>query len=316
VAAAYPVDPARVQVTGISMGGFGTTKMVTRHPDVFASGGVAVGGEQQDVNVVNDRLDEYPLGRLFAPVVQNLQDTPVLLATGSADVDPGNAAATAFYEQLRSVGDEAHLKTYLEHSHEPAVLDESTPQLLDMWQRARATPVPPRVSYGFDTSWDFGPLVDDGAYWLDALRPRTGTQGTATAEALTLPRSTTTLTETASTGGDPLARSAYTLLDSLRRVTGARPRSNTLTLGLTDVGSGRVDLTGLHVDRGRRYCVDVSTDGGSTVTLAGLDFRGGTVAGAPARVGANSVVLTLPAGTTHVVIAPRGVAPAPGTPCS
>jgi poly(3-hydroxybutyrate) depolymerase len=316
VAAAYPVDPSRVQVTGISMGGFGTTKMVTRHPDVFASGGVAVGGEQQDVNVVNDRLDQYPLNRLFAPVVPNLQDTPVLLATGVADVDPATSAATAFYEQLRAVGDEAHLKDYLLRSHEPEVLDDSTHQLVAMWQRAGVTPVPPRVSYTFDTTWDFGPLVDDGAYWLDALRPRTGTQGTATAEALTLPRTTTTLTESRSTGGSALDRSLYVLLDSLRQATGARPRSNTLTLGLTDVASGSVTLTGLQVDRGRRYCVDVTTDGGSTVTLAGLDFRGDTVAGAPAQVSADSVVLTLPAGSSHVVLAPAGVAPAPGTPCS
>jgi hypothetical protein len=52
------------------------------------------------------------------------------------------------------------------------------------------------------------------------------------------------------------------------------------------------------------------------VTLAGLDFRGSTVAGAPAKVTAGAVVLTVPAGTSSVVIAPRGVSPAPGTPCS
>jgi hypothetical protein len=316
VTTAYAVDATRVQVTGISMGGFGTTKMVTRHPDVFASGGVAVGGEQQDVDVVNDRLDQYPITRLLAPVVRNLQDTPVLLATGVADVDPATSAATAFYEQLRAIGDEAHLKDYLEHSHEPEVLDLSTPQLLAMWQRARVTPVPPRVSYTFDTSWDYGPLVDDGAYWLDALRPRTGTQGTATVEALTLPRSTTALTESRSTGGSALDRSLYVLLDSLRQVTGARPTRNALTLGLTDVTSGRVDLGRLRVDPARRYCVDATSDGTATVTLAGLDLRGHTVAGAPAQVTATGVVLTLPAGTTHVVVAPRGVTPAPGTPCA
>jgi hypothetical protein len=158
--------------------------------------------------------------------------------------------------------------------------------------------------------------VDDGAYWVDDLRPRTGTQGTATAEALTLPRSTTRLTETRSMGGNAATRGAYVLLDSLRKVTGARATSNTLTLGLTDVASGTVALGGLRVDRGRRYCVDVTTDGTSRVTLAGLDFRGSTVAGAPAQVTAGAVVLTLPAGTNHVVIAPRGVAPAPGTACA
>jgi hypothetical protein len=315
-AARYPTDATRVDVTGISMGGFGTTKMATRHPDVFASGGVAVGGEQQDVDVVNDRLDQYPLNRLFAPVVANLQDTPMLLATGIADVDPATSAATAFYEQLRAVGDEAHLKDYLMRTHEPAVLDDSTPQLRAMWQRSRVNPTPPRVSYTFDTSWWFGPLVDDGAYWIDGLRPRTGTQGAATAEALTLPRTLTSLTETSSTGGSPVDRSTYSLLDSLRRATGARPTSNTLTLSLTDIARGSVRLAGLHVDRGRRYCVDVTSDGPSTVSLTGVDFRGSTVAGAPSSVTAGAVTLTLPSGSTAVVIAPAGVDPAPGRACA
>jgi pimeloyl-ACP methyl ester carboxylesterase len=314
-AARYPTDATRVDVTGISMGGFGTTKMATRHPDVFASGGVAVGGEQQDVDVVNDRLDQYPLNRLFAPVVGNLQDTPMVLATGIADVDPATSAATAFYEQLRAVGDEAHLKDYLMRTHEPAVLDDTTPQLRAMWQRSRVNPTPPRVTYTFDTSWWFGPLVDDGAYWVDDLRTRTGTQGTVTAEALTLPRTPTSLTETSSTGGSPADRSSYLLLDSLRQAAGQQPTSNTLTLGLTDIARGVMRLAGLHVDAGRRYCVDVTSDGTSTVALTGVDFRGSTVAGAPSSVTAGSLTLTLPSGTSHVVVAPAGVDPAPGQGC-
>jgi hypothetical protein len=184
-----------------------------------------------------------------------------------------------------------------------------------MWQRSKVNPTPPRVNYTFDTSWWFGPLVDDGAYWIDGLRPRTGTQGTATAEALTLPRTTTSLTETSSTGGSPVDRSSYSLLDSIRQATGRRPTSNTLTLGLTDVARGTVRLTGLHVDNGRRYCVDVTSDGSSTVALTGVDFRGSTVAGAPSTVSAGAVTLSLPSGTSSVVIAPAGGAPAPGQAC-
>lgn len=316
VTAAYPVDRTRVNVTGISMGGFGTTKMATRHPDVFASGGVAVGGEQQDVNVVNDRLDQYPLNRLFAPVVANLQDTPMLLATGVADVDPATSAATAFYEQLRSVGDEAHLKDYLERSHEPEVLDDSTPQLLAMWQHARTNPVPPRVNYTFDTNWWYGPLIDDGAYWVHALRPRSSSQGGAVAEAFTLPRATTSLTETSSTGGDPTTRSAYALLDSTRQVTGQRPTRNALTLALTDVSQATVDLSHLNVDLSRRYCVNLTTDGTSAVRLTGLNFAGHAVAGAPATRTATSITVNLVQGTTRVVIAPDGVNPDPGRGCT
>jgi poly(3-hydroxybutyrate) depolymerase len=316
-AAAYPTESTQVQAAGISMGGFGTTKITTRHPDVFASGGVAVGGEQNIVEVDNDQLTKYPIDRFLTPGVErNLQDTPMLLAAGALDADGGGTAATAFYELLRQVGDEAHLKTYLERSHEVEVLDYSTPQLLAMWQHSRVNPVPPRVNYTFDTSWSFPPLVDDGAYWLDGLQPRTGTQATATAEALTLPRRLTTLDESFSTGGSTLDRSEYTLRDLLRQVTGQRPTGNALSLGLTDIARGQVDLSGLRVSTGRRYCVDVTSDGASTVVLRGADFSGDTLAGAPGRVSGSTVTFTVPAGTTHVVLAPRGVPPAPGLPCS
>lgn len=316
-AARYPTDATRVHVAGISMGGFGSTKMATRHPDVFASGGVAVGAEQQDINVVNDRLESYPLNRFFAPVIQNLQDTPMLIAAGSADADPATSTANAFYQQLRLAGDEAHLKTYLLRTHEPEVLDDSTPQLLAMWQRTRSAPVPARISYSFDTNWWFGGvLVDDGSYWLDGLRPRTGTQGRADVEALTLPRSLTTLTESRTAGGSPADRSAYTLQDSLRKVTGQRPTSNALTAALTGVQTADLDLAALRVDRTKRYCVDVTSDGSSTIVLTGLNFRGLQVAGAPATVTASRVTLRVPAGTSHVVLAPSGTPPAPGSACS
>ncbi len=33
----YPVDPARVYLTGLSMGGFGSWNLASRHPDWFAA---------------------------------------------------------------------------------------------------------------------------------------------------------------------------------------------------------------------------------------------------------------------------------------
>jgi len=70
----YAVDPSRVHLVGISMGGFGATKMAVRHADVFADASVFVGGEEGDANVVNDRLADGTLTRAVAQVVGNLQD--------------------------------------------------------------------------------------------------------------------------------------------------------------------------------------------------------------------------------------------------
>ncbi len=40
----YPVDPNRLYVTGLSMGGFGTWDIITRHPDLFAAAMPICGG--------------------------------------------------------------------------------------------------------------------------------------------------------------------------------------------------------------------------------------------------------------------------------
>lgn len=311
----YAVDVDRVHLLGISMGGFGATKMAVRHADVFADTSVFVGGEEGDVNVVNDRVVDYPVTRAVADVVGNLQDTPVLFGASAADADPLGASASVVYEQLRQVGDEAHLKQYLLGTHEPQIVDYAVPQMTQLWKRSVRQAVPARVRYGFDTSWDFGPLVDDGSAWLQGLQPASGTQGTATADARTLPRALTALEETMSNGGSPADRSLYLLRDSLRTTTGARAVENALTLGLTGVSSATVDLAALQVDTARRYCLDLTSDGPATVRLTGLALSGLAVAGVPAAANGSDLVLTVPSGTTAAVVAPPGTDPAPGTAC-
>ena len=86
-------------------------------------------------------------------------------------------------------------------------------------------------------------------------------------------------------------------------------------MDLTTLASGQVDLKNLYVDLNRRYCVNVQSDGPTTVVLTGGSFSGHTVAGAPARVTPTAVTLSVPAGTSSVVVAPRGVQPAPGRGC-
>lgn len=311
----YAIDTSRVHLVGISMGGFGATKMAVRHPDVFADASVFVGGEQGDVNVVNDQLTKYPVTRAVADVVGNLQDTPMLFAASTADADPGGAAASVLYQQLRQLGDEAHLKQYLLGTHEPAIVDFAVPQMLALWQRTARPTVPPRLRYGFDTSWDFSPLVDNGVAWLRGLQPASGTQGTATADARTLPRALTSLTETTSTGGSAADRSAYLLRDSMQQPAGSRAVENALSLGLTGVRTATVDLGPLQVDLGRRYCVDITSNGAATVRLTGRPLDGLTVVGVPATHVGQDVVLAAPAGATAAVLAPPGVGAAPGTPC-
>jgi predicted peptidase len=40
----YNIDPARVSITGLSMGGFGTWEMICRYPELFSAAGPVCGG--------------------------------------------------------------------------------------------------------------------------------------------------------------------------------------------------------------------------------------------------------------------------------
>lgn len=54
----YPIDPSRVYVTGVSMGGFGTWDLITRFPDRFAAAVPICGGG--DAGAV-DRIKHVPV---------------------------------------------------------------------------------------------------------------------------------------------------------------------------------------------------------------------------------------------------------------
>ncbi|GAC1540022.1 MAG: hypothetical protein NVS3B12_26660 [Acidimicrobiales bacterium] len=312
----YAIDRDRVHLVGISMGGFGATKAAVRHPDVFADASVFVGGEQGDINVVNDNLTKYPITRAADPAtVGNLQDTPMLFGASAADADAGGAAASTLYTQLRQLGDEAHLKQYLAGTHEPAIIDLAVPQMVAQWQRSARPAVPARITYSFDTTWNSPNNLHDRYAWLRDLRPATGTDGTAAAEALTLPRTVTSLTETTSAGGSATDRSAYLLRDSLRHATAARPVSNTLDLSTSNLSASTVDLGPLHVDTHSRYCLDLTTDIATTVELTGVNFTGLDTAGVPSIPNAAGLLLHVPAGTTHAVLHPSALPGDPGTAC-
>ncbi len=312
----YAIDTSRVHLVGISMGGFGATKAAVRHADIFADASVFVGGEQGDVNVINDNLAKYPITRAADPsTVGNLQDTPLLLGASAADADAGGAAAATLYAQLRQLGDEAHLKQYLAGTHEPAIIDFAVPQMVPLWQRSVRPAVPARVRYSFDTTWDSPGLVHNSSAWLQHLHPAVGTDGSADAEALTLPRTVTALTETTSTGGSAIDRSIYLLRDSLRQLISSRPVSNSLSLTTSNLTSSSVDLSRLQVNTARRYCLSLTTDTATTVSLTGRNFTGLDLTGAPSTRTATTLTIQLQPGHTQAVLAPHGQPAALGAPC-
>jgi predicted peptidase len=117
----YRIDPTRVYVTGISMGGYGSWHAAVDRPDLYAAV-VSVSGS-------GFGMAELPEG--FQPCA--MADIPVLAVHGAEDpisLPEANLALIAGYEQecgtsveVRMLPDQGHFGTFVEAYRDPSIYD-------------------------------------------------------------------------------------------------------------------------------------------------------------------------------------------------
>ncbi|MCW3016740.1 MAG: putative penicillin acylase [Solirubrobacterales bacterium] len=167
VARHYRLDPARSAVSGYSMGGFGTYRLLARWPDLFARGFAVVGVP----GTVSDQL-------------ASLRNTPLMTWNAAGDelvnildseqaVADLAAAGVRFTSFLFPVADHLTLATNDEYGVGAAFLGDH-----------HVERDPPHVTYVVDTKEDSAPAraIADHAYWVSDLTARDPT-ATATIDA-------------------------------------------------------------------------------------------------------------------------------------
>jgi pimeloyl-ACP methyl ester carboxylesterase len=256
VAQHYPLDPSWTVVSGYSMGGFGTYRLLARWPDLFARGFSVVGVPGS----VDDQL-------------VSLRNTPLLAWNSTADelvrIDESEAAVTAdtaagirFQENLFLTADHLTL----------AGNDEYGPGA-DWLGTARVDRSPAHISYVVDPTEDsaLARTVADHAYWIAGLQPRSTGDATVDAvsqafgvgDAAVLPLAHGA---GALTGGE-IPAMAYMSRTQAWGPTPLAPKRNVLVVTATNLAAVTVDVA-----RARLTCaVDlvVHTDGPLDVTLGG-----------------------------------------------
>jgi hypothetical protein len=168
VARHHPIDPTWVAVTGYSMGGFGTYRLLARYPDLFSRGFSIVGRPGSASNQLPS-LRHTPLMKWNAGA-----DELVQVTTAEEAHDDLVAAGVPHVYWLFPTADHLTLATN----------DEFAPGA-DFLGAARAESDPAHVTYVVDPSQDNAGagVVADGAYWLSDLRVRDEGQGTGAIEA-------------------------------------------------------------------------------------------------------------------------------------
>lgn len=102
----YAVDPARVYLTGLSMGGLGTWFIATQHPQRFAAIAPICGAE----GVWAFEMLESRLGRIA--------HLPIWTFHGALDTVVPITVTVQIVEALRALGSEVHFTVYPDAGHD------------------------------------------------------------------------------------------------------------------------------------------------------------------------------------------------------
>lgn len=171
----YDTDPDRVFVSGYSMGGYGTVRMATLHPDRFAGYVNWMGptGDEYNGTPLAGQLSEAPIGVI--DILGNLRNLPGIMAYAAEDELVLVPQAIEMESRLR-----AHSNPYRFYLY--PVADHVILPVLDDWSKESAYTKdlsrdrdPARVTFRYDPWFDSPDLgiVHDRAYWVSAIRNRT-----------------------------------------------------------------------------------------------------------------------------------------------
>ena len=117
VTARYAVDPSRIYLTGLSMGGYGTWHLAARYPDRFAAIAPVCGGGLASAG--------------FPDKARALRGVPVWAFHGALDTTVPVAESRRLVDALRAAGGDARLTIYPDAGHDSWTPTYADPALYD-----------------------------------------------------------------------------------------------------------------------------------------------------------------------------------------
>jgi len=270
VARHFPIDADWVTVSGYSMGGFGTYRLMARYPDLFSRGFSVVG----EPGTVDDQL-------------VSLRNTPVMAWNATADELVNLNTAESAHEDLVAADVDHRYWQFPTADHLTLAANDEYLPGADFLGEHRVDRDPATVSYVVDPREDSLDVIADHAYWLSELEVR-DPDGAPTGSIEVHSHGFGVAPSTAHdrdpgagvlTGGQNQAMPYVTR--GVERIAGGEEAvADVLTITATNVAHVAID-----VERARVSCdveLDVTSDGPLEVELSGCEDSTTPSSGAPA----------------------------------
>ena len=300
VARHYAVDADWATVTGYSMGGFGTYRLLARWPDLFARGWSVVG----EPGTARDQLP-------------SLRNTPLLSWNAAADELVNVNTSENAYKALTAAGIRFEHDLFVTADHLTLAANDEFGPGADFLGTARVDRNPYHVTYVVDPKEDNAKatMVGDSAYWVSGLRTAKAGLGKVDAVSAAFGITDPAVLPVATgagvlTGGEIPAMPYVSRTQSWGPFGKAAP-TNSLRLSLENLRTATVDLSRARLTTQRTLTIEATTDAASTLVLPGASPASITATrdGKPTALTRTAGGLTLPlAAGKHVYVLSSGAA--------
>ncbi|WP_143423297.1 hypothetical protein [Halegenticoccus soli] len=282
VAARYDLDFDRTTIGGFSMGAFGTFRLGSLYPDLFARAFAINGGASA--------TDADPYRGTSLEMLDGLRNVPVLMWNGSNDQLVPAPVYLATEERLRELDYRHELDAFLGYDHFTFAFRDRWGPAREFLGDATVERSPRRVRYRRLPAFDgerFG-LIHDGAHWVSEIETVAGAEdGLVDARSLVFgeapPRPAHY--EGEGTEPDPHAKRGTVWKPPLV----GEPARNALVISLERTAAATIDVEGANIDPSAPVELRVESTHPALIALSSR--RGRTTVEVPAGETARTVRL-------------------------
>jgi pimeloyl-ACP methyl ester carboxylesterase len=177
VARRFRLDPRRTVIAGYSMGGYGTWKLATQFPDLFAAGQPTVGPTVLGTEYTGTQSPDAGESTNTLHTVASLRNVPFRIWVASSDEIVPTPGTLPIAQTMDSLGYRYEYDAFAPAEHLTLAVDDQYGPAAE-WLGDRRTNLDPRhVTYSYNPTMDFpaAGTAAGHAYWISGVELRDGT---------------------------------------------------------------------------------------------------------------------------------------------